>query len=381
MDPKEFVAPAAGQVIQAETGYWAFVPAPLPPRIEWDTELVLTLSRADAALSRLSGLGSQLPNPHLLIEPYAKREAVLSSRIEGTQASLSDLFLDELDPERVEKTRDDVREVRNYVAALEHGIERLETLPLSLRLVREIHEILMTGVRGSHATPGEFRRSQNWIGRPGSTIETAAYVPPPPEEMDDALGEWERFLHDREALPDLIQCATVHEQFEAIHPFLDGNGRIGRLLITLFLIERHRLAQPLLYLSAYFEASRTDYYETLQAVRTQGDWRGWLLYFLNGVQQVATKAAEQAGELSELREHYRGLVNGKPKALALVDSLFRSPVASAASVARQLDVSDPTARSAIAALEGVGLLEELTGRSWGKVWIARPVLEVLERPL
>ncbi|MDO9557774.1 MAG: Fic family protein [Coriobacteriia bacterium] len=381
MDPKDFVAPAAGRVIRAESGYWAFVPSSLPPAIEWDTELVLALSRADSALSRLSGVGSQLPNSHLLIDPYARREAVLSSRIEGTQASLSDLLLDEIAPERVEASRDDVREVRNYVAALEHGIKRLSGLPLSLRLIRETHEILMAGVRGEHATPGEFRRSQNWIGRPGSTIDTAAYVPPPPDEMNDALSEWERFLHDRESLPDLIQCALVHEQFEAIHPFLDGNGRIGRLLITLFLIERQRLSQPLLYLSAYFEANKSDYYDALQRVRTHADWRGWLLFFLAGVAQVASRAAEQAGELAAMRERYRALVGDKAKPLALVDEVFRSPIVNAASAIRRLGVSDPTARAAISALEAVGLLEEYTGRSWGRVWIARPVMEVLERPL
>ena len=381
MDPKDYACPEAGQAVRTETGYGAFVPAPLPPRIDWDTELVVALSRADAALSRLAGVGSQLPNPHLFIDPYARREAVLSSRIEGTQASLSDLFLDEIEPDRVEVSRDDVREVRNYVSALEHGLTRLKELPLSLRLIREMHEILMTGVRGRHATPGEFRRSQNWIGPPGSTIETAAFVPPPPEEMNVALGEWERFLHNRDSLPDLVQCALVHEQFEAIHPFLDGNGRIGRLLITLFLVERERMSQPLLYLSAYFEANRNQYYDALQAVRTHADWRSWLLFFLAGVEQVACRAAEQAGELADMREHYRGLVAGKVKSLVLVDELFRSPVASAASTARRLGVSDPTARAAIAALEAVGLLEEFTGRSWGKVWIARPVMEVLDRPL
>jgi Fic family protein len=196
-----------------------------------------------------------------------------------------------------------------------------------------------------------------------------------------ALGEWERFLHDRDSLPDLVQCALVHEQFEAIHPFLDGNGRIGRLLITLFLVERKRMSQPLLYLSAYFEANRNQYYDALQAVRTHADWRSWLLFFLAGVEQVASRAAEQAGELADMREHYRGLVAGKAKSLELVDELFRSPVASAASTARRLGVSDPTARTAIASLEAVGLLEEFTGRSWGKVWIARPVMEVLDRPL
>jgi Fic family protein len=381
MDPKEFREPSAGRPIRAEGGYWAFVPARLPPTLTWDTELVTALSRADAALSRLEGVGSQLPNPHLLIDPYARREAVLSSRIEGTQASLSDLLLDEIDPGRVEASRDDVREVRNYVAALEFGIQRLQELPLSLRLVRDIHHVLMQGVRGDHATPGEFRVSQNWIGAPGSTINSAAYVPPPPHEMTQALGDWERFLHDRDSLPDLVECALMHEQFEAIHPFLDGNGRVGRLLITLFLMERGRMTQPLLYLSAYFEANRAAYYDSLQAVRTHGAWRDWLMFFLAGVQLVATKASDQAAELAAMRERYRGLVSGKPRASALVDELFRAPIANAASVARRLGVSDPTARAAIAALEDVGLLEEFTGRSWGKTWIARPVLEVLERPL
>lgn len=381
MDPLEFREPSAGRPIQAEGGYWAFVPAPLPPALEWDTGLVTALSRADAALSRLEGVGSQLPNPHLLIDPYARREAVLSSRIEGTQASLSDILLDEIDPGRIEASRDDVREVRNYVAALEYGVQRLQELPLSLRLVREVHHVLMQGVRGDHATPGEFRVSQNWIGTPGQTIDSAAYVPPPPYEMTQALGDWERFLHDRDSLPDLVQCALMHEQFEAIHPFLDGNGRVGRLLITLFLMERGRMTRPLLYLSAYFESNRVAYYDSLQAVRTHGAWRAWLMFFLTGVQLVATKASDQAAELAAMREHYRGLVSNKPSASALVDELFRAPIVNAASVARRLGVSDPTARAAISALEGVGLLEEFTGRSWGKAWVARPILEILERPL
>jgi len=215
MDPSEYATLMTGRVIRADRGHLAFVPAPLPPEIVWDVELALALSRADTALSTLSRVGSQPPNPHLLIDSYAKREAVLSSRIEGTQASLSDVFLDDIDPGRVEAVRDDVREVRNYIAALEYGIARLDELPLSLCLVREVHAHLMDGVRGAHATPGEFRRSQNWIGRPGSTIETATYVPPPPAEMQDALAQWERFLHKRGVLPDLVQCALLHEQYEA----------------------------------------------------------------------------------------------------------------------------------------------------------------------
>ena len=263
---------------------------------------VLALSRADAALSELSGLGRHLPNPHLLIAPYVRREAVLSSRIEGTTTSLAELLLEEVAKGAVRGDPDDVREVRNYVTALEYGVTRLRTLPLSLRLVRELHARLMRGVRGEHATPGEFRRSQNWIGVPQSTPETAVYVPPPPEYLMEALGAWERFLHERDRVPDLVQCALMHEQFEAIHPFLDGNGRVGRLLITLFLIERGRLSQPLLYLSAYIEQHRREYYDGLQAVRTDGAWKDWLRFFLAGVEQIAQEAVAQAGKLMNLRE-------------------------------------------------------------------------------
>jgi Fic family protein len=381
MDRDRFTTPEAGRLIRAEGGYDAFMPAPLPPDIAWDDELVLALSQADAALSELSGVGSQLPNPHLLIEPYVRREAVLSSRIEGTQASLADIYVDDVEPERIEASRDDVREVRNYVIALEYGLVRLAQLPLSLRLVREIHERLMADVRGEHATPGEFRRTQNWIGRPGCTLETSEYVPPPPEQMHVALADWEEYLHERGSEPDLVQCALIHEQFEAIHPFLDGNGRIGRLLITLFLAERERLSQPLLYLSAYFEANRSAYYDALQGVRTEGDWHAWLFFFLRGVEQVAATAARQAGEIIQMREEYRALVAHKPTALALVDELFRRPFVSAASVARALSVSDPTARSAIAALETIDLLHETTGKNWGRIWVAGPVFDIIDRPL
>jgi Fic family protein len=379
MEAARFKDKSAGSVIRTVEGYLAFVPAPLPPTIDWDGDLVLALSRADAALSELSGLGSQLPNPHLLISLYLRQEAVLSSRIEGTQASLSDLLIDELKEES--SSQGDVREVRNYVDALEFGIARLSEIPLSLRLVREIHRVLLEGVRGEYATPGEFRRSQNWIGRPGSTLETADYVPPPPEEMHEALGHWERFLHDRESLPDLVQCALVHEQFEAIHPFLDGNGRVGRLLITLFLCERERLSEPLLYLSAYFESNRARYYDALQAVRTEGDWNGWLLYFLTGVDQAARWAATQAHDLVSIREQFRAKLGASARDLALLDELFRQPYVTVASASRILGVSSPTAAKVIRRLEGAGLLREITGRGWGRVFAAQPILEVLERPL
>jgi Fic family protein len=376
MKPADFRAPGAGRVGQAPGVYAAFIPAPLPPELVYDSALVLALSRADAALSELSGLGRQLPNPHLLIAPYVRREAVLSSRIEGTRASLSDLLLDEAEPEH--SADGDVQEVRNYVAALEHGLERLPTLPLSLRLVRELHERLMQGVRGDRATPGELRRSQNWIGPAGSTPATAPYVPPPPEALMDCLGNWETFLHDRERFPDLIQCAVMHEQFEAIHPFLDGNGRVGRLLITLFLVERGRLSQPLLYLSDYIEAHRQEYYDRLQRVRTEGDWPGWLRFFLAGVEETARSAIRQASRLMDLRESYRQRLSRKPNALRLLDELFVNPYLTAARAAPVLNVSNPTARQALALLQGEGLLAEMTGRSWRRIYLARPILEAIE---
>jgi Fic family protein len=376
MNPAEFRAPSAGKIVQAPGGYAAFVPAPLPPELSWDSSLVLALSRADSALSELSGLGRQLPNPHLLIAPYVRREAVLSSRIEGTRASLSDLLLDEAN---LDWSHDaDVREVRNYVAALEHGLDRLRELPLSLRLVRELHERLMQGVRGDKATPGEFRRSQNWIGPAGSTPATAPYVPPPPDQMQELLSNWELFLHDRERFPDLVQCAVIHEQFEAIHPFLDGNGRVGRLLITLFLIERGRLSQPLLYLSDYIEARRQEYYESLQRVRTEGDWPSWIRFFLAGVEQTARAAVHQAGLLMDLRETWRQRLLCKPNAVRLLDELFVNPYLTVSRAAQILAVTLPTARQLVALLQREGLLQEITGRSWGRLYLARPILNAIE---
>ncbi|HEY4328907.1 MAG TPA: Fic family protein, partial [Phycisphaerae bacterium] len=350
MKPQDYKIKAAGRVIRAVGGYHAFVPAPLPPELNYDGSLVLQLSRADSALSELSGIGSQLPNPHLLIGSYTRREAVLSSRIEGTQTNMSELMKEYLAPGRSGQHADDVREVKNYVDALNHGIKSLDTLPLSLRLVCEIHRVLMEDVRGGHATPGEFRRTQNWIGPPGSTLANATYVPPPPEELMDALGAWEKFMHVRESLPDLIQCGLMHEQFEAIHPFLDGNGRVGRLMIILFLIERRRLTQPLLYLSAFFEKNRQLYYEKLQQVRTRGDWTGWLRFFLEGVCATATEAVGRARNLLDLREKYRSLLLHNGKGLKLLDALFTNPYVTAASAKQILQVTDPTARQTIAKL-------------------------------
>lgn len=366
-------------MIRAAGGYSAFVPAPLPPALEYTPALVRLLSIADAALSELSGVGQILPNPHVLIAPYLRREAVQSSRIEGTQTRLADLLADEAG-QTAQAPADDVREVRNYVVALEYGIARLRKLPLSLRLVRELHERLLRGVRGDRATPGEFRRSQNWIGPHGSTPANAPYVPPPPQQMQQALAEWETFLHRRDEWPDLIQCALMHEHFEAIHPFLDGNGRVGRLLITLFLIERGRLSQPLLYLSDFIERHRDDYYRGLQRIRTHGDWNGWLHYFLTGVEWSARRAVRQARDLLTLRESMRQKVAAAPRSLALIDPLFENPYLDANRVKKLLGVSDPTARKALAALQSAGLIDETSGRAWGRHYLARAVLAAIEGP-
>lgn len=237
----------------------------------------------------------------------------------------------------------------------------------------------MKGVRGEHATPGEFRRSQNWIGAPGSTLETAVYVPPPVEHLMEVLGAGEQFLHARNRVPDRVQCAFVHELFEAIHPFLDGNGRVGRLLITLFLIERGRLSQPLLYLSAYIEQHRREYYDSLQAVRTDGAWKGWLGFFLSGVEQTARDAVSQAGKLMDLRERWRRRLVGSPKAIELVDALLVNPYMTVARAQRLLKVSNPTARQVVSRLEKLKLLSEITGRAWGRLYLARPILRIIER--
>lgn len=381
MNKQEFSDKKSGILLDTPKGYTAFVPNPLPPPIDFDMGLALALSRADAALSELSGLGGQLPNPHLLISPYIKREAVLSSRIEGTKASLSDLLIDEIEDGHGKRTStDDIKEVRNYINALEHGIKLLDELPLSLRLIKEIHAKLMQGVRGDKATPGEFRRSQNWIGPAGSTPMTAAFVPPPVEEMMNCLGDWEKFLHVRDTIPDLIQCAMMHVQFETIHPFLDGNGRVGRLLVTFFLLERKRLSQPLLYLSAFIDAHKSDYYDLLQRVRTHGEWAPWIRYFLQGVTEIATEAGQQAKELHKLREQYRAQLRDKSNALGLLDDLFINPYMTIGRAAKVLEKTHPTAKAAITVLEENGILKEVSGRQWGRFYVCPPVLDALEKP-
>jgi Fic family protein len=308
-----------------------------------------------------------------------RREAVLSSRIEGTQATLGELLAAEAGA-HVDRSPDDLREVANYVVALEHGIRRLETLPLSLRLVRELHERLMRGVRGDQAYPGEFRRSQNWIGAPGSTLQNAVYVPPPPQEMEEALGAWESFLHDR-TLPPLVQAALVHYQFEAIHPFVDGNGRVGRLLVSLFLVERQMLPSPLLYLSAFFEASRRDYYERLLGVSQGGRWEEWVSYFLNGVARQAEDAVSRAVRINDTLGRWRTAVSGASvSALRLLDLLAENPFWTVKGAAERLGVAFTTAARAIERLERARILKRTSKARRDRVYCARAILDILEEP-
>jgi len=378
MDTALFRNSPSGKLVRATGGYWVFVPNALPPVIEWDTELVSQVSRADLALGTLSGLGETLPNPHLLIYPFIRREAVLSSRIEGTQSSLSDLLL--FEATQVEKQRD-VKEVQNYVRAMEYGLKRLVELPLGLRFIRELHSILMEGVRGARATPGEFRQSQNWIGPAGATLNEATFVPPPVAQMQECLSELERFLHSDTKLPPLVEAALVHYQFEAIHPFLDGNGRIGRLLATLLLCQRNVLSKPLLYLSAFFEQHRDEYYDLLLKVSSVGAWQKWIEFFLRAVAEQSDDVVSRSRHLLELLRKYSQLAREKhlpPTAGQMVELIFMKPVLNAKTAQELLKVSYPSAQYALASLENAGILTEITGRKRARAYAAKEILEALD---
>ena len=370
----------SGRLVQCPGGYEAYVPGPLPPEVTWTPALTRALSDADRLIGQLAGEGRSLPNPHVLMRPFVKREAVLSSRIEGTQATLGELLAADAGA-IVERSPDDLHEVANYVVALEHGMKLLGKLPLSLRLVREIHEKLMRGVRGDTATPGEFRRSQNWIGPPGCTLQNASYVPPPVEELMGCLGAWEGFLHDC-TLPPLAQAALLHSQFEAIHPFLDGNGRVGRLLITLFLVERQVLPTPLLYLSAFFEATGSEYYDRLSAVTNDPDWHGWLEYFLNGVARTSEDALSRAERINSLLAEWRQAVAGTSSRAVpgLVELLAENPFWTINKAADRLSVAYTTAQRAVEKLESLGILEQTTDAKRHRVYCAKRIMAILDEP-
>jgi Fic family protein len=364
----------------SQGAYAAFMPAPLPPALEWTPRLIRVLSDADRLIGRLAGEGGRLPNPHILIRPFIRREAVLSSKIEGTQATLGELLAAEAGAV-VDRSPEDLREVGNYIVALEHGIAQLNKLPLCVRLIRELHSKLMTDVRGDQATPGEFRRSQNWIGKPGSTLATASFIPPPPGEVEPCLAAWETFLYKSE-LPPLVTIALAHYQFEAVHPFLDGNGRVGRLLIMLFLIEQKILPAPLLYLSAFFEATRRDYYEGLRGVSERGAWNDWLEYFLIGVARTSQDALSRASRINAMLAQWQRLVAGESTntPLRIVDLLAANPFITATGIAGELGVAFTTAQRAIERLERVAIVKRATDAKRDRVYCAQALLDILEEP-
>lgn len=381
----EAPAPAwrAGRYEPQPGGHSAFLPAPLPPNppLRIDTGLLGALSRADRALGRLDGATETLPNPDLFVFMYVRKEAVLSSQIEGTQASL----LDVLEVEARLKTDNpfDVEEVINYVGAINHGLARLATLPVSLRLIREVHEHLLAGVRDSQRNPGEFRRVQNHIGPPGCSLEQARFVPPPPSRLNECLAELERFIHAEDEIPVLIRVGLIHAQFETIHPFLDGNGRVGRLLITLLLCDRETLRRPLLYLSYYFKRNRTEYYDRLQRVRDHGDWEGWIAFFLRGVFEVAQEATAVARRIVQMREAHRDALmasvgRAAGSALRVHEQLFHQPVITVQQVSDLLEASYSNANALVSQMQGIGILAEITGQRRNRRFAYAPYLALFD---
>ncbi len=381
MQPNDFARSTSGRLIHLPQDYWAFIPNPLEPQITFSLPFAQELSEANRVLGELAGIARTLPNLHLLIGPFIRREAVLSSRIEGTQASLSDLLFFEAANLRLKEVPD-VKEVSNYVQALTYGLDRLKDLPISLRLIRELHERLMRDVRGETQTPGEFRRSQNWIGPAGCPLSDAAFVPPPVEEMNAALDLFEKYLPASSDMPELVRLSLIHYQFEAIHPFFDGNGRIGRLLITLLMCSYNLLSKPLLYLSPYFEQQRDEYYSLLLAVSQKGSWEDWIRFFIHAVAVQSRDAIKRSDLLLHLRQEYHSRMQ-KARASALllrmVDKLFVSPALTNPGVAREMKITPRSAQLNLDKLVREGIIREATGQMRKRVYVAPRIIEILEK--
>ena len=369
-----------GRLVPTIEGQRAFVPDPLPAELSISSSLVSLLDRASLAVGTLAGVGETIPNPHLLIRPFIRREAVLSSRIEGTVASLSDVFVYEATG--LSRSAGDVAEVVNYVTALEYGIERLKTLPISLRLVNELHELLLSGVRGQHKKPGELREEQVWIGAPGSSIQEARFIPLPPLHLPDLFHDWEKLVNGPTDMPPLIRCALMHYQIEAIHPYSDGNGRIGRLLTTLFLCSSGLLPVPLLYLSAYFERDRERYYQELYNASASGNWERWIQYFLKGVHQEARDALERIRRVRKLQEEWRELLHNRKESangLRLLEELFVHPIMRTSQATELLGISDPGTRQVLNRLVDAGVVTRLN--TWPHLYVAERLLDEINKPI
>lgn len=379
MEPETYAPTPFGEARRTpgRHGYLAYFPEPIPRALVLPASTVRLLAEAEGALGRLAGVGRLVQNPDLLIRPYLLREALSSTRIEGTRADMADVFETDAGSEAPNA---DVEEVVNYVAAMRWGLDRLEKFPLSTRLLCEMHARLMDGVRGRELTPGELRASQNWIGAPGSTIATAQFVPPPPAELPVLLADWERFAHEEPEVPLLVQNALLHSQFETIHPFLDGNGRLGRLLLVFFLIARGRLGAPLLYLSAYLERNRQRYYEALQTIHETGDPIPWIDLFLKAVETQADDAVQRSQRIIDVREDYlrAAVALGTPNALALVELICENPVVTTRSIEARLDVSRPTALRLLKRMEEQGVLSETDSGARGqRRYVARAMMEAV----
>jgi Fic family protein len=367
--------------VRQPAGYAAFVPKPLPPKppLKNDADMASLLSAADHRLGRLDGVAATLPNPDLFVAMFVHKEAVLSSQIEGTQASLDDVLEFEAGAATTDMPRD-VTEAVNYVAAMNHGLSLVKEIPLSLRLIREIHGRLLEGVRGCEKEPGEFRRSQNRVGPMGTSLTEALYVPPAVDDMKQAMGDLETFLHDRKPLPPLIKCGLVHSQFETIHPFLDGNGRMGRLLITFLLCQQGILERPLLYLSYFFKRNRIEYYDRLQAVRDVGDWEGWMKFFLRGVIEVSSESAATVRDILALRASHTELLQTSLRtanSLRLLDRLYDRPVTTITEVADYLEVTFNGANMLVSKFCELGLLRETTGGTRRRRFAYDPYISLL----
>jgi Fic family protein len=364
----------AGRYMKQPNRYSAFMPEPLPPApaLAFDGAMQTMLSKADRALGRLDGSIQTLPDPDMFVFMYVRKEAVLSSQIEGTQSSLNDLLEAEAAIHDTGRPSD-VGEVLNYVRAMNYGLERLEEFPISVRLIREIHEKLLQGVRGNHAMPGELRRSQNWIGPGGSTLNDAIYVPPPPHEVEQLLSDLEKFIHADGDIPALIKIGLIHAQFETIHPFLDGNGRVGRLLIAFYLCQKEILLKPVLYLSHWFKLHRTRYYELLQNIRDKGEWEEWIKFFLEGVASVSLEATETARSIVAMREDHRRIITDRfgrsaGNGLRVLESLYTHPFIDTTAVREKLTLSFPAASELIQRFVDAELLVEITGRERYRVY-------------
>jgi len=373
-----------GTYITQPEDYKAFIPKPLPPDppLKIDPETIEILSKADTVIGRLSGIADTLPNPDLFVAMYVRKEAVLSSQIEGTEASLEDV-LEYESGNRPRALPNDVTEVVNYVKAMNYGLRRLSELPLSLRLIREIHAELMKGVRGGDKTPGQFRKSQNWIGPGGCTLKNARFIPPPPHETIKALGELEKYMYFKLTNPMLIECGLIHFQFETIHPFLDGNGRIGRLLIAFFLCYKGILKKPLLYLSHYFKQNRPEYYEKLMAARDEGDLESWVKFFLKGVVYVGNEACETSHKILNLQFENKNRINetyrNTRKIIALHDKLFDKPIVSVRDITKMIDVTFPTASDICQKLAALGILKKITQKERNRLFAYKNYLDILKQ--